>query len=176
MAYNRLSLKERLLNKAVREGDCLVWRGHRSKRGYGRIRVAGKWRPAHVVSYEVHKGPIPAGLKVLHSCDNPPCIEPAHLSAGTQLDNVQDMLAKGRANKATGERHGSAKLTAAQVAEIRRRFVTYDRKHGTREPSRADEHLTQALKHALALVDVRVLDHFVIAGSQATSFAERGLL
>jgi len=47
---------------------------------------------------------------------------------------------------------------------------------GVAEPSRADEHLTQALKHALALIDVRVLDHFVIAGSKSTSFAERGLL
>lgn len=47
---------------------------------------------------------------------------------------------------------------------------------GVAEPSRADEHLTQALKTALTLVDVRVLDHFVVAGNSVTSFAERGLL
>ncbi len=47
---------------------------------------------------------------------------------------------------------------------------------GVAEPSRADEFLTQALKQALALVDIRTLDHFVVAGAQLTSFVERGLL
>lgn len=56
---------------------------------------------------------------VLHTCDNPSCVNPNHLRGGTQQDNVDDMFTKGRANKATGIRTGKAKLTEAQVVEIR---------------------------------------------------------
>jgi DNA invertase Pin-like site-specific DNA recombinase len=58
-------------------------------------------------------------MKVLHSCDNPPCCNPHHLRSGTQLENVQDMHAKGRARKAKGLENGRAKLSDKQVAEIR---------------------------------------------------------
>lgn len=64
-------------------------------------------------------GPIPDGLHVLHKCDNPGCVNPDHLFLGNQLDNVKDMVAKGR--NVTGERVGNSKLTRPQVDEIRRR-------------------------------------------------------
>lgn len=85
------------------ESGCWVWIGARSPAGYGRIRIAsrdgavGRQIYAHRWSYEHHTGPIPVGLLVMHACDNPPCVNPAHLSVGTHRDNAQDMLRKGRA-------------------------------------------------------------------------------
>ena len=73
----------------------------------------------HRVSYEIHAGPIPDGLDVLHRCDVPTCVNPAHLFLGTQRDNVADMDAKGRRRPARGERDGAAKLTEEQVLKIR---------------------------------------------------------
>ncbi len=77
---------------------------------------------AHRAAWEYTRGPVPAGLFVLHRCDNPPCCNPAHLFLGTQADNMADMQAKGR--QAKGERHSQAKLTAGAVADMRREYAT----------------------------------------------------
>ena len=130
MSYNKLPLKERLLSKAVPDGDCLMWIGATHPRGYGQIRVNGKFQKAYRVSYEIHHGAIPAGLVVMHSCDRPGCIKPEHLSVGTQADNVRDMFNKGRANKATGANNAKTKLTAAQVAEARALYIPKKYGHG----------------------------------------------
>lgn len=130
MAYNKLPLKDRLLANAERVGACLLWKGAKYRNGYGMVRVNGKWMRANRASYIAHKGPIPAGMVVMHSCDTPLCIEPEHLKAAPQLDNVHDMLTKGRANKARGERSGRAKLTQAQVDEIRARYRPRSYGHG----------------------------------------------
>lgn len=73
---------------------------------------------AHRAAYECFVGPIPDGLSVLHSCDNPPCILPWHLHLGTQADNNKECRQRGRA--ATRERHGRTHLTWADVDAIRR--------------------------------------------------------
>ena len=65
-------------------------------------------------------GPIPAGMQVLHRCDNPPCVRPDHLFLGTNKDNVDDKMAKGRHKCPHGTDHHRAKLTEDQVREIRR--------------------------------------------------------
>lgn len=77
---------------------------------------------AHRVAWESANGPIPACLMVCHRCDNPACCNPSHLFLGTNRDNVDDMVAKGRApgGSARGESHGLSKLTAEWVREIRR--------------------------------------------------------
>lgn len=120
MAKHGLTMGERLahLGWDVTEGECWEWRGYRNG-GYGRIRVAGRSVLAHRVSYETWVGPIPAGMQVRHRCDNPPCINPAHLEVGTHLDNMHDMHERGRRADLSGERHGRAKLTWPQVQEIR---------------------------------------------------------
>jgi len=110
--------------------DCWPWAGCRLRHGYGHFNVNGRKTLAHRFSWSLVNGPIPDGngwhgTCVLHRCDNPPCVNPAHLFLGTQADNIDDMIAKGR-NGYTGQRgekHGMAKLTESQVIEIRRRYA-----------------------------------------------------
>ena len=68
-------------------------------------------------------GPIPSGIEVCHSCDNPPCCRIDHLFLGTPADNSADMVAKGRAFTPSGPNHYAAKLTAEQVLQIRGRYA-----------------------------------------------------
>lgn len=78
---------------------------------------------AHVYSWQLHYGEIQDSLHVLHHCDNPECVRPEHLFLGTQKDNSDDMIRKGRDRKACGEENVNAKLTDAAVRDIRRRYV-----------------------------------------------------
>lgn len=101
--------------------DCWPWTAARRRRGYGAFTVARKNLVAHRVAFQAATGIDPADKLVCHSCDNPPCCNPAHLFLGTATENVHDMLAKGRANPPRGENHHGAKLTEEEVREIRRR-------------------------------------------------------
>lgn len=78
----------------VQDG-CWDWLGYKQPEGYGTFPHRGT-HYAHRVSYQLHVGPIPDGLHVLHSCDNPPCSNPAHLFLGTVADNMHDRDRKGR--------------------------------------------------------------------------------
>jgi len=99
----------------ITSSGCWEWRGVRSGKGYGNVHLDGKLRIAHRVAYEVWIGPIPEGLNVLHRCNNPPCINPAHLRAGTQADNMDDRALAGHYK---GE-HVKHKLDADKVRQIR---------------------------------------------------------
>lgn len=129
MTQHGLTAYQRVMLRVERaENGCLEFSGKRTRDGYGSIKVDGVWRRASRVVYEQHHGEIPAGLFVLHHCDNPPCVNIAHLWLGTIADNNRDMEDKGRSRhlrNATSFAHGTAninaRLTDSEVAEIRRR-------------------------------------------------------
>lgn len=93
-------LLKRFMARVVKSDDpngCWLWTGSRSgHQGYGGIRIGNKTVKAHRASHELFKGPIPPGLYICHTCDNPPCVNPDHLFAGSHLDNMRDKMAKGR--------------------------------------------------------------------------------
>ena len=103
-------------DKVDKSGVCWVWQLYCMPKGYGQVTVKGKKWLAHRYAYFLAHGEIPDDLQVLHSCDNRPCCNPAHLSTGTNLDNVIDMMEKRRHRY--GETHHNAKLSDADVAFI----------------------------------------------------------
>jgi hypothetical protein len=105
--------------------ECWEWYGDALPSGYGRIQSGGKGSKmclAHRLSYTIHHGEIPDGFYVIHSCDNPGCVNPNHLSAGRPIDNTYDMIHKGRHRygvKYSEDAH-NAQLTEEIVREIKR--------------------------------------------------------
>lgn len=110
---------------------CWLWTGSKSKRGYGHFKVSTALSPtrSHQFSWKLHFGEIPEGLWVLHTCDIPACVNPDHLFLGTALDNVRDMISKGRQNWVGGGPSSRSKLTSDQVKAIRRLHATGDFLH-----------------------------------------------
>ena len=96
---------------------CWEWLLTKNHRGYGLVSVLDHSMSAPRWSYILANGPIPGGLCVCHRCDSRACVNPAHLWLGTQRDNCQDAVAKGR--NCRGEGHGMAKLNSRQVSVIR---------------------------------------------------------
>jgi hypothetical protein len=110
---------EFLMEHVRADGECLVWTGATTSAGYGTVRFnRTQWR-AHRAVYTIVHGPIPSGLLVCHTCDNPPCVAPEHLFLGTNADNMRDKIVKGRLRVARGEDSGGAVLTEEQVRRIR---------------------------------------------------------
>lgn len=102
----------------LEDGGCWLWTGSTSN-GYGQLSIRSmRKRPfrAHVLAYELDKGPVPAGLMVRHTCHVRNCVNPAHLEVGTAWDNADDNVRAGRVVR--GEKHPQCKLTDAQVDEI----------------------------------------------------------
>lgn len=115
---------DRFMKYVNKTDSCWLWIGSNDgKRGYGKFSYIGKRFNSHRFSYMVHKGEIPKGMCVCHSCDVPSCINPEHLFIGTYKQNSQDMVDKGRQNSVKGTKQGLSKLTEEQVLEIRKKYI-----------------------------------------------------
>ncbi len=125
--------KERFWIRVNKTEGCWEWKGYKSKRGYGAFGHRNMVQRVHRFSYYLHFGIIPLGKEVCHKCDNPGCVRPDHLFLGSHLDNMADMMRKGRWTPpeihpsithpecvVRGEEVHTAKLTEEQVIQIRK--------------------------------------------------------
>ena len=99
---------------------CWEWQRGCDGDGYGAMKVSGRQWGAHRLAWTLTHGPIPEGMFVCHTCDNPPCCNPGHLFLASSAGNVADRVQKDRSARQRGSVHGMAKLTEADVREIRR--------------------------------------------------------
>lgn len=119
------------------DSPCIEWMKGRDKDGYGKTSVGGKHVRAHRLAYCVSNGvPLESikGLQIRHKCDNPSCVNPEHLEAGTNADNMRDKVERGR--QAKGESMGLSKLTELHVKQILAEFVPRSAEFGARPLSR----------------------------------------
>lgn len=97
--------------------SCWIWRGKKTHMGYGDFRIGRRSFRAHRVAYTLLIGPIPEGLKLLHSCDVKACVNPDHLRPGTDADNSRDAILRDR--RPNGARIANAKLNDESIMVIR---------------------------------------------------------
>ncbi|KKC39889.1 hypothetical protein WH87_04800 [Devosia epidermidihirudinis] len=105
------------------EDECWPWTASSFPDGYGCFGYEGKTHHAQRIAFLLANGEFDRSLEVRHTCDNPPCCNPAHLLLGTHADNMRDMAERGRTDypRLKGDAHPSSKLRSGQVLEIRRR-------------------------------------------------------
>jgi hypothetical protein len=118
-------LKTRFFENVKKTKGCWLWSGNLNTDGYGVLTVKNKkpkQQKAHRLSYEIHKGKIPKGLIICHKCNNPSCVNPKHLYAGTHKQNSRDMVVSGHSQR--GEKHPQSVLTKEKVIEIRRKYFS----------------------------------------------------
>ena len=111
------------VSKADHPKGCWLWTACGRGTGYGALKIAGCVYDTHRISWMIHRGDIPAGMLVCHTCDNRRCVQPDHLFLGTSQDNVRDMIEKGRRGIIRGAICGAAKLTDERVLQIRELFA-----------------------------------------------------
>lgn len=117
---------DRFLRKVHKTTTCWLWTGHRQKEtkqgqnNYGRFFYKGANCLAHKVSYLLLKGEVLEGLTVRHTCDNPPCVNPEHLQLGTQQQNMQDMVTRGRQGSSSKTLRVKSLLSGEQATDIRK--------------------------------------------------------
>lgn len=119
----RFPFLERFFKYVKKTDTCWLWTGHTDSGGYGTIKRFGKMKKAHRISFSIHFGDIKDGLDICHHCDNPRCVNPTHLFAGTAKDNFQDAIKKNRINPQRGVDHFRYKLTPMKRKEMRSRYL-----------------------------------------------------
>jgi len=119
--YARIKKIGQIPQHAPRLGRCWLWTGFFQQKGYGVVSFESQYMLVHRLVYRFEIGPI-EGVQILHKCDNPACCRPSHLFSGNASENMQDMWNKNRHIRPIGMRNNHAKLTDAQVLEIRGRW------------------------------------------------------
>ena len=125
---------DRFWIKVNKTDKCWEWTAAKRAHGYGSFYLDGVTQSAHRISYQIEHSKIPKGLSILHHCDNVTCVNPDHLYPGTQKQNMQDCVKRGRfrggkgGGGSPGERHPRAKLTEKQVLEIRAKYASGEMK------------------------------------------------
>lgn len=120
------------------DNGCHLWSGSLGRGGYGKVKVKNRTWSTHRFAWFCNFGEIPTGMQINHACDNRRCCNPSHLELGTQKQNIQDALNRGRMatgdrqglrlhpeSRPFGERNGSAKLTVGEVLKIRKSKAAY---------------------------------------------------
>ena len=115
-----MNQQARFWNHVQKTESCWPWIGARHRNGYGAMNYSGRIMRVHRISWLINNGAIPEGKQILHTCDNPLCVNPDHLFVGTNSDNMADKVRKGR--QAKGENQGSSKLQENSVREIRQKY------------------------------------------------------
>lgn len=122
---NKITPSEKRFWSKVKKGPgCWEWQGGKYYNGYGQFYERPNKTTAHRFSYKLFFGSVPEELKVCHWCDNRSCVRPSHLFLGTQKDNMQDMISKGRRvhSPRKGEANGMAKIGEKEVKAIREEY------------------------------------------------------
>lgn len=123
---NPAEMRQRLASKVtVTASGCHEWGGFIDPKGYGTLSYRNANVRAHRLAYAAHLGPVPDNMQVCHRCDNRRCINPDHLFLGTNRDNINDMVAKGRSRGRRGPR--GSRSWAERTAEIIRRMAAGER-------------------------------------------------
>lgn len=118
-------LIKRFFDKVEKKDSCWDWKSYYDKDNYGLFKINGTMKRAHRISFEIYnKRQIIIGMCILHSCDNPKCVNPLHLSEGTHQDNTNDKIQKNRQARNKGELSGTSKLKSEQVLKIREKYAT----------------------------------------------------
>lgn len=132
------------------EGQCWEWQRSKNNHGYGTLKVAGKTAYAHILAFKLAGNELPDGFDVMHACDNPGCINPAHLEAGTRSKNMADCHARGRSRIPVpvflGEANPAAKLTQEDVTQIRQRIARGERQRTIAADFGVSQTLVSAIK------------------------------
>jgi len=118
---HKMRLTKRFEKYIISNGDeyCWDWNGSKFTKGYGYMSFDGKIMQAHRVSFQLYYREIPKGLFVLHSCDVRECTNPKHLFLGTNIDNMGDMVRKGRSPVQLGSKNPNSVLKEDQVKKIK---------------------------------------------------------